>query len=56
MLLFGKQRQERQFIRVKMDILSLIPTIFIMFSMLVLYLIIGIKFLKKHKEEKNGNN
>jgi hypothetical protein len=39
-----------------MDIASLIFTILVMLSMLTLYLVVGIKFLKKHKEEKNGNN
>ncbi len=39
-----------------MDIFPLLSTILIMFFMLTLYFIIGIKFLKKHKEEKNGDN
>jgi len=39
-----------------MKIVYLIPAVFLMLSMLILYLIIGYNFIRKNKGDKNGDN
>ncbi len=39
-----------------MKIVYIIPAVFIMLSMLILYLTVGISFIKSSRGKKNGDN